>query len=57
MKTYLDLINELSEHPILRQLDALQDGEFLSQFEVSTDQVEELYSDLMENLNTTRKDN
>jgi hypothetical protein len=56
-KTYLDLTNELKNYPPLRQLDALQDGDFLSSFAVSQDQIEELYRDALENLPSTIKYN
>lgn len=45
-----DLRSDLEDSPLEQQIDALCDGEFLSKFNVTQEEVENLHNDLCEKL-------
>jgi hypothetical protein len=47
MKDLTKLIDDLSSFSVQQQLDALCDGEFLGQYDVTQEQVEDLYTSLL----------
>jgi hypothetical protein len=50
LRTRIQLIQDLWDWSIEEQKDALNDGAFLASYDVTQDQVEELYNSLSEGL-------
>lgn len=48
MKTFMDLIEDIQEVPLYQQLQGLRDGAFLANYDVTEEQVTELYNDIEE---------
>ena len=48
MKTFMDLTEDIQEVSLYQQLQALRDGSFLADYDVTEKQVTELYNDIEE---------